>query len=199
MSTKSLATVADSVIDAYGQTAKNMIQAYRVGGERMIDFADQRWDAAISAGAARLNDELRSNLLQARKRVSGYYTRGLHFGTDRAETAVSTAVDLAHKGVERIAANAERFDEATKLGALERINRVALPAASAVSKVASRIEQGSNQLLVRVAGKPAVVKSAVAKKKRVAKKVVAKVAKKATGAKRTVARKTRSVAEAAAA
>lgn len=199
MSTKSLATVADSVIDAYGQTAKNMIQAYRIGGERMIGFADQRWDAAISAGASRLGEEVRSNLLQARKRVSGYYTKGLHFGTDRAETAVSTAVDLAHKGVERMAANAERFDEATKLGALQRINRVALPAASAVSKVASRIEQGSNQLLVRVAGKPAVVKSAVAKKKRVAKKAVAKVAKKAAGAKRTVARKARAVAQAAAA
>lgn len=200
MSTKSLATVADSVIDAYGQTAKNIIAAYRIGGERAIDFADQRWDAAISAGAARLSDEWRGNLLQTRKRISGYYTKGLHLGTDRAETAVSTAVDFAHKGVERIAANAERFDEATKLGALETINRVALPAATAVSKVAARIEEGSSQLLERVAGKPAVAaKSAVGKQKRVAKKAVAKVAKKAAGAKRTVVRKARAVAEAAAA
>ena len=97
MSTKTLATVADDVIDAYGQTAKNIIQAYRIGGERAIDFADQRWDAAINAGAARLSDELRGNLLETRKRISGYYTKGLHLGTDRAEPAVDTAVDFAHK------------------------------------------------------------------------------------------------------
>lgn len=190
MSTKSLATVADNVIDAYGQTAKNVIQAYRIGGERVIGFADRRWDAAINTGAARLSDELRANLLQTRKRISGYYTKGLHFGTDRAETAVTTAVDLAHKGVERLAANAERFDEATKLGALQAINRVAMPAATAVSKVAIRLEQGSTQLLERVAGKPTVaVKSAVATKQRAVKRAVAKGVKAAAGAKRTVVRK----------
>lgn len=195
MSTNSLAAVADTVIDAYGQTAKNMIQAYRIGGERVIGYADQRWDAAINAGAARLSEEWRDNLLQTRERISGYYTKGLHFGTDRAETAVSTAVDFAHKGVERLSANAERFDEATKLGAVDAFNRVALPAANALSKVVNRIEEGSNQLLERVAGEPAVVKSAVATK-RAAKKAVGKVSKKAAGAKRTVVRKARAVAAA---
>lgn len=196
MTTKTLATVANSMIDAYGHTAKNMIAAYRVGGERIIGFADQRWDAAIQTGAARLSDDLRGSLLQTRKRISGYYTKGLHFGTDRADMVVDTTVDLAHKGVERIAANAERFDEVTKIGALQTINRVALPAAEAVSKVAARIEAGSGQLLERVAGKPAVVKSAVAKKQRTVKRAVAKTAKKATAVKRTAVRKARAAAAA---
>ena len=138
MSTKNLSSVATAVIESYGNTAINMINAYRVGGERVIGFVDQRFEAAVNTGAARLSDELRSNLIDTEKRISGYYAKGLQIGTDRAESAVSTAVELANKGVDRIAANAERFDQATKFGALDMLNRVALPAATAMSEVVVR-------------------------------------------------------------
>jgi hypothetical protein len=186
---QNLSTVASAVIESYGNTAINMINAYRVGGERVIGFFDQRFETAVNTGAARLSDELRTNLIDTEKRISGYYTRGLHFGTDRAESAVNTAVELASKGVDRMAANAERFDQATKLGALEMINRVALPAAQAVSDVVGRLEEGSSQLAKKVAGKPAVVKAAARQTKAV-KKVVAKASKKATAAKKAVTKKT---------
>ncbi len=193
MSTKNLSSVASAVIDSYGNTAINVISAYRAGGERVIGFFDQRFEAAVNTGAARLSDELRTNLIDTEKRISGFYAKGLQVGTDRAESAVSTAVDLAHKGVERIAANAERFDQATKLGALEAINRLALPAATAMSEVVERIEEGSSQLAKRVAGEPAVVK-AVAKKAKTVKKAVAKTAKQAAATKKAVVRKTTTVA-----
>ncbi len=185
---KNLSTVATAVIESYGNTALNLINAYRVGGERIIGFVDQRFEAAVNVGAAPLSPELRSNLIGAEKRVSGYYVKGLQFGTDRAESVVGSAVDLANKGVDRIAANAERFDQATKIGALDMINRVALPAAEAVSQVVVRIEEGSSQLAKKVAGKPAVVKAA-AKQARTVKKAVAKTAKKATASQKTVVRK----------
>jgi hypothetical protein len=101
---------------------------------------------------------------------------------------VSTAVELANKGVAGIAANAERFDQATKLGALGMLNRVALPAATAMSEVVVRIEEGSSQLAKRVAGKPAIVKAA-AKKAKTVKKAAAKTVKKATATKKAVVRK----------
>jgi hypothetical protein len=100
---------------------------------------------------------------------------------------------MVNKGVDRIAANAERFDQVTKLGALEMINRMALPAATAMSEVVVRIEEGSSQLAKRVAGKPAIVKAAAKKAKNV-KKPVAGTAKKATAAKKAVVRKTAVVA-----
>jgi hypothetical protein len=189
VSNKSLSSVATAVIESYGNTAINMINAYRVGGERVIGFVDQRFEAAVNTGAARLSDELRSNLIDTEKRISGYYAKGLQIGTDRAESAVSTAVELANKGVDRIAANAERFDQATKLGALDMINRVAMPAATAMSEVVVRIEEGSSQLAKKVAGKPAVVKAA-AKKAKTVKKAVAKTVKKAAATKKAVVRKT---------
>lgn len=188
MSKKNLSSVATAVIESYGNTAINVINAYRVGGERVIGFFDQRFETAVNTGAARLSEELRDNLIGTEKRISGYYSRGLQLGTDRAESAVNTAVELASKGVDRIAANAERFDQATKFGALEAINRVALPAATAVSEVVERIEEGSSQLVKRVAGQPAVVKAAVKQVKAV-RKAAAKTAKKATATKKAVVRK----------
>jgi hypothetical protein len=188
MSTKNLSSVATAVIESYGNTAINVINAYRVGGERVIGFVDQRFEAAVNTGAARLSDELRSNLIDTQKRISGYYVKGLQIGSERAESAVSSAVELANKGVDRIAANAERFDQATKLGALEAINRLALPAATAMSEVVERIEEGSSQLAKKVAGKPAVVKAA-AKKAKTVKRAVAKTAKKAVATKKAVVRK----------
>ena len=193
MSKKNLSSVATAVIDSYGNTAINVINAYRAGGERVIGFFDQRFEAAVNTGAARLSDELRTNLIDTEKRISGFYARGLQVGSERAESAVSSAVELAHKGVERMAANAERFDQATKLGALEAINRLALPAATAVSQVVERIEEGSSQLAQRVAGEPAVVE-AVAKQAKTVKKAVAKTAKKAAATKKAAVRKTTTVA-----
>jgi hypothetical protein len=187
MSSKNLSNVATAVIESYGNTAVNMIHAYRAGGERLIGFVDQRFEAAVNAGAARFGDNLRGNLIGTEKRISGYYAKGLQFGTDRAESAVGSVVDLASKGVERMAANAERFDQVTKIGALDKFSRAALPAASAMSEVVERIEQGSSQLLERVAGEPAVVKAKVVRR---AKKVTAK----AVTAKKAVVRKAAVVA-----
>ncbi len=193
MSSKNLSSVATAVIESYGNTAINMINAYRVGGERVIGFVDQRFEAAVNTGAARLSDELRTNLIDTEKRISGYYTKSLQVGTDRAETVVSTAVELANKGVAGIAANAERFDQATKLGALDMLNRVAMPAATAMSGVVVRIEEGSSQLAKKVAGKPAIVKAAASKAK-TAKKAVAKSVKKVATTKKAVLRKATVVA-----
>ena len=188
MSSKNLYSVAAAVIESYGNTAVNLINAYRVGGERVIGFVDQRFASAVNTGAARLSDELRANLIGTEKRISGYYTRGLQFGSERAESAVSTAVEFASKGVDRLAANAERFEQATKLGAMPLFQRVALPAAEAVSQVVVRFEEGSSQLVKKVAGQPAVVKAAKKPVKAV-RKTAAKTARKAVATQKAVVRK----------
>ena len=53
MTVKNLSSVAAAVIESYGDTAINVINACRVGGERVIGFVDQRFEAAVNTGAAR--------------------------------------------------------------------------------------------------------------------------------------------------
>lgn len=223
MSTKNLSTVANEVIESYGVINTNFINAYRFGGERMIGFVDERFAEAVNRGAPTLSKEVRTNLIDSQQRVSGFYVKGLHYGTDRAQSAVGVAVDLASKGVNMVAENAERFDRATKLNALDKLNRAVMPAANVVVQVVERVEQGSGKLVQRVSGKAVPAKAvatrklntskrkAAATRKRVSKtvaksatkatrsvsKAVAKTATKTSNAARRVARKAEATAAAA--
>lgn len=189
MSQKNLSSVAATVIDAYGNTARNVISVYRSGGERVIGFVDQRFETVVERGVAPLRRALRSQLIDTQQRLSGCSVKGLHFGAERAHSAVDAAVDLAHKGVVRIAANAERFDQATQLGALEAISRAAMPAAVAMSRVAARIESGSSRLARRVSRQPAVAKAAAKKAATVKPRAVKTTRKARADAAAAVARK----------
>ena len=133
MSQKSLSSVATDVIATYGITATNVINTYRFGGERLAGFVDQRFAAVVNRGAAALRQDIRANLIGSQQRVSGYYTKGLQFGAERAETVVGVAVDLAGKGVNMVSTNAERFEGASN--AIDMINRVALPAVTIAEPV----------------------------------------------------------------
>ncbi len=208
MSQKNLSSVATDLIATYGITATNVINSYRFGGERVAGFVDQRFAAAVNRGASAFRKDLRANLIDSQQRVSGYCVKGVHFGTDKAQSAVGVAVDLANKGVSLVAANAERLDRATNLNALARITSVAMPAADLVVKVADRIEEGSSELVKRVSGKDlpskalatiklkAATSKATATRKRVTKAatrkastIVADTATETSNAARRVARK----------
>ncbi len=164
MSNKNLSTVATEVIAAYGITATNVINSYRYGGERLVGFVDARFASVVNRGAAALRADLRSNLIGAQQRVTGYYVKGVHLGTDRVQSVVGVAVDLATKGVGLVAEGAVRLDRAANVNALETLNRVVRPAAQVVSLVAERVEEGSSALVRRVAGTPMPAKAVATRK-----------------------------------
>jgi hypothetical protein len=153
-----LTAVTTDLIESYGNTAKNVINAYRVGNERVVGMMDQRWESAVKATGKRLTTEVRTNALAAQKKLSGYYIKGITLGTDGADTAVAKAVELAAKGVQQVAANAARFEKSTGMTTLNKLAVAAVPAAQAVSKVATRLEKQSGELVNTVAGKKSVAK-----------------------------------------
>ena len=178
MTAKNLSTVTNELIASYGNTAKNVIQAYRVGNARIASYVDRRWANAVERAGSQLSAEIRTNAVAAEKKVSAYYTKSVDLGTDGAELAVNKVLGLAGRGVEQVAANASRFEKATGFTALNTIASVAVPAAVVVSGVAFKVEAKSDQLVRSIAGakpraKRAVTKRAVASKPR----AVAKVAK----------------------
>ena len=67
MASKKLATVTCHMITSYGNTAKNVIHAYRVGGERVIGMLEQRWDRALKQSRSQLAEGVAKNA----KRSSG--------------------------------------------------------------------------------------------------------------------------------
>ena len=113
MTARTLSSATNQLIETYGNTAKNVINAYRIGNERVVGFMDQRWESALSRTGRKLTAEVRGNALSAQKKLSAYYTQGYTLATDSADVLVNKAVALAGKGIHQVAANAGQFEKKT--------------------------------------------------------------------------------------
>ena len=152
MTAKNLSTVAADIIESYGNTAKNVIDAYRAGGERAVSVLEQRWNAALKQSRSQLTAEVARNASAAQLAFSVYYTKGLTSTTKGAEQVVNQIVKLAGLGVERVAANASLFEEKTGVTTLNTIAEVTKPGVLALSNLASQIEHKSAKLASKIAG-----------------------------------------------
>lgn len=180
MANQKLATVTNELIESYGNTAKNVINAYRVGNERAAVFMDEQFVAALEKAGSRLSPKARKSALSAEQKLTAYYVRGVEVTSDNANLVVNKAVELAGKGVVQVSANAGRFEKSTGVTTLSSLATAAVPAAKAVTKVVAKIEAKSGELATKLAGKPVRAKAAkVAKTVKAAPKKTAAVAKKA--------------------
>lgn len=187
MSNKNLATVSTDMIECYGNTAKNIIQAYRAGNQRVVHFVDQRWENALQKSAHQLRAEVRRNALAAQRAVSGIYIKGVTITSDRADIVVDKAVELAGKGVQQLAHNADAFEKRTGMATLSNLAKATLPAATLASNLAGKLEQGSSSLANAVAGGSA--RASVAAVKRSVERTVAKAGTRRSNTRKAVAPK----------
>ncbi len=159
MANQNLATVTNELIESYGNTAKNVINAYRVGNERAVVFMDESFVAALDKAGRRLSSKARKTAVAAEKKITAYYTKSVELTSDNANVVVNKAVELAGKGVEQVAANAGRFEKSTGVTTLSALATAAVPTAKAVTKVVAKIEAKSGELAAKIAGKPAKAKA----------------------------------------
>lgn len=164
MTAPQLSTVTVDLIESYGNTAKNVILAYRTGGERLVGYVETRWEKALNQSRAQLADEVATNASAAQKVFGSYYVKGITLTADGADAVVNNVVRLAGRGVAQVAANAHLLEEKTGVTALNLLAQAAIPAAVAATQLAGQIEQKSAQLVNRVAGSTS--KAAVAGVKR---------------------------------
>ena len=155
MTAKNLSTVATDLIACYGNTAKNVMDAYRAGGERVVTMLEKRWDTAFKGSRSELTREVVKNATAAELAFNAYYIKGLTQTTEGAHTVVSQLVKLAEAGVERVAANANLFKEKTGLNTLNTLKTIAevtKPGAAMLIQLAAEIEEKSAQLASKIAG-----------------------------------------------
>lgn len=147
--------VTAELITVYGLTVKNLVQACRAGGERMADLIDQRWSAAIGQSRDQLSAEARRNAKLVHDVAGSVYHRSLALGTAGVEAVVDKAVELAQQGVAQAATQAARFDDRIGMPALDKLAKVAAPAAVAVTVLANHIEATSGEWAQKIAGEGA--------------------------------------------
>lgn len=152
MSAKKLSIVACNLIESYGNTAKNVIDAYRAGGERVVSLLEQRWNRALEESRPQLTAETVENASAAQLAFSACYTKGLTLTTNGAQQVVSQLVKVLEGGVERVAANASAFEEKTGATALNVLAQATVPGAEALTRLATQIEQKTAELASKIAG-----------------------------------------------
>ena len=152
MSAKNLSTVAGNLIESYGNTAKNVIDAYRAGGERVVSLLEQRWNRAVEGSRPQLTAETVKNASAAQLAFSVYYIKGLSLTTNGAQQVVSQLVKVLEDGVERLAANASAFEEKTGVTTLNVLAQATVPGAEALTRLATQIEQKTAELASKIAG-----------------------------------------------
>lgn len=143
MRNPAFSAVTTDLINSYGLTVKNLVQAYRAGGERVADFVEQRWALALGQSQDQLTAEVRKNAKVTHDLVGAIYHRSLAFTTSSADAAVDKLVALASQGVQHAAANAARFDEQIGVPSLDKLAQVAVPAAVAATRLVNQLEEKS--------------------------------------------------------
>ena len=152
MSAKKLSTVTCHVITCYGNTARNVIQAYRAGGERVVGLLEQRWNLALKQSRSRLASGVAKNAAALQHALHEYSLKGLTLTSGGAQGVVNQAVRFADAGVHKVSVNADRFEDKTGAHVLSALAQAALPGAVALNTLAKKIEQRSASLASRVAG-----------------------------------------------
>jgi len=178
MSARKLSTVTCHVINASGNTAKNVIHAYLAGGERVVSLLDRRWNSALKQSRSKLATGVAKNAGVVQQALHKYTLKGLALTSGGVQNVVNQVVKLADAGVHSASVTASRFEDKTGAHVLSNLAQAALPGAVALSALASQIEQKSAQLASKIAGDNVVV--TVAKRTRI-------VARKPRAAKATAA------------
>lgn len=193
MSTKKLATVTCHVISSYGNTASNVIHAYRTGGERVVKLLDRRWNGALRQSRSQLAAGVAKNATLVQQSMHNYSLKGLALSSGGAQGIVNQVVKLADAGVSTLSSGASRLEDKTGVHVLSTLALAVLPGARLLDTLAGRIEQTSANLATRIAGDNVVI--SVAKRARATAHKPAMAARKP----RPAARKTTAAKDSAAA
>lgn len=160
MTTENLSTVASDLIESYGNAVNNVIEACRVGGERMVGVLEQRWNRALKESRSPLSAETARNASAAQLAFSVCYIKGLGLTTHGAQQVVSQAVKVLESGIERVAANASKFEEKTGVTSLTTLARATTPGAVFLTKLAAQAEQKTAGLIRKIADEDVTTVSA---------------------------------------
>jgi hypothetical protein len=103
MDTTAFSSAATNAIANAGNTAHDLIGAFRDRGEFLGVALEQRWKAALKESAPQLTDETRKNAARAQRAFSASYAKGLALTADGAEVVIDTLVGAAVAAVQRAA------------------------------------------------------------------------------------------------
>jgi hypothetical protein len=145
-----LNTIAIDVVGHYGQTAKNLLTAYRAGTERAVSALSSGYEQLIEKKPlSAIKGDIKANLVDSQQRVARWVVDSVASVTDSAGSAVDHVSGRTMQGIE---AFGEQTAWAKDLMVVNAIRKVNLPVAKLSLRIAGGLDDASHRLSQRVAG-----------------------------------------------
>jgi hypothetical protein len=153
MSTSSLSSVAQTVVDQYSQVGKLIVGAYRTGAQRLVTGANTRYVSFLNSRDLPLvTDAVKASLIDVQTRLTGMVETGIATGTQRAEQAIDLLAGGVSGGIVRATQTVERVESAFSTDAISTVGQLSLPVAQISLAIANSAVEGTKRLSARVAG-----------------------------------------------
>jgi len=152
MTTTTLNAVAIDVVGQYGLAGKHLVQAYRLGTQRVIDQINERYSSLVNSSALPMVDEsIRTSLLSAHQQVTGFFVGGVARATEQADLAIDKITDGTTQGIKRLGGFGERIEALVGAPVVDTLTKVNMPVAQLSLTIASQVVENSKRLVERVA------------------------------------------------
>jgi hypothetical protein len=154
MANDTLSSLTTDIVVTCARTAGQLVHVAQVSGEKIVGKVDMHWHAGIARRASRLSPQLRNDLVNAEREVTGLYSRGMVALGSKTQGALERTTRLVVSQVDRVAANAARIDRLVGKQVARSLRVVAMPSARALLDFASAVGSRTNELAQRVVHLP---------------------------------------------
>lgn len=153
MSNPTLNAVAIDVVGHYAVTSKNLVQAYRLGTQRVVSTLNTGYTNVLQSNSmSKVDDSIRGSLLAAHEQFMGFFVNGVAKATEQADLAIDRAASASHEGLKRLAGFGDRVKTVVGAPAVDTMTKLNMPAAQMSLQLAGAVSEGSKRLVERVAG-----------------------------------------------
>lgn len=162
MSATNLNSVAIDVIGQYGLAGKHLINAYRLGTQRVVAQINERYTTMIQSPSLPMVDaSIRSSLLAAQQQMTGFFIGGVTRATEQADLTIDKITDGTTQGIKRLGGVGERFEAMVGTPVVGTLTSLNMPVAQLSLQIAGQVVEGSKRLVERVAGAEEAVEATV--------------------------------------
>lgn len=152
MSQATLNAVAIDVVGQYGLAGKHLVNAYRLGTQRVVAQINERYTSMIESPALPMVDaSIRSSILAAHQQLTGFFVGGVVKATEQADLAIDRVTDSTAQGIKRLGGVGERLEAMIGQPVVETVTKVNMPAAKLSLQIAGQVVEGTKRLVERVA------------------------------------------------
>jgi hypothetical protein len=163
MTTNTLNSVAIDVVGQYSLASKHLVQAYRLGTQRVVSKVTEQYTSLIKSPSLPMVDEsIRNSLLAAHDQLTGFFVGGVARATEQADLAIDRITDGTNQGIKRLGGVGERFEAMIGAPVVDTMTKINLPVAQISLQIAGQVVEGSKRLVEQVAAADDLATASVA-------------------------------------